>query len=137
MSYETPTLRTCPHCGASFDAEFQNGVIGYSCLTMVGSEGVDRTHACYERENAALRRQLTIMQISRDSFHTRLKRALACEKRLRETLEKTHPAEIWDKARMYYTSETSFKGPNPIIQWHTDMCKSVDAALAFDGREGA
>jgi asparagine synthetase B (glutamine-hydrolysing) len=63
--------------------------------------------------------------------------AQAREAALRVALEKAHPAEIWDKARMYYTHETSFKGPNPILQWHADLCKAVDAALASDGKGGA
>jgi hypothetical protein len=124
MSYETPTLRTCPHCGASFDAEFQNGVIGYSCLTMVGSEGVDRTHACYERENAALREELAQTRNSRDSFHTHMNRALSREKRLREAMEEITAIE--PNHFGLYTGKAIFQ-----------VLAIARKALAFDGREGA
>jgi hypothetical protein len=123
MSYETPTLRTCPHCGASFDAEFQNGVIGYSCLTMVGSEGVDRTHACYERENAALREELAQTRNSRDSFHTHMNRALSREKRLREAMEEITAIE--PNHFGLYTGKAIFQ-----------VLAIARKALAFDGEEG-
>jgi hypothetical protein len=72
-----------------------------------------------------------------DSLRQQLLTAQSREATLRGALTKAHPAEIWDKARMYYTHETSFKGPNPILQWHADLCKAVDAALASDGKGGA
>jgi hypothetical protein len=120
---ETPTPRTCPHCGASFDAEFQNGVIGYSCLTMVGSEGVDRTHACYERENAALREELAQTRNSRDSFHTHMNRALSREKRLREAMEEITAIE--PNHFGLYTGKAIFQ-----------VLAIARKALAFDGEEG-
>jgi hypothetical protein len=125
---ETPTPRTCPHCGASFDAEFQNGVIGYSCLTMVGSEGVDRTHACYERENAALREELAQTRNSRDSFHTHMNRALAREKRLREAFASMNALPSVAKTLWALDRGESANAIQLII-------KRMEAALAFDGKE--
>jgi septal ring factor EnvC (AmiA/AmiB activator) len=82
-------------------------------------------------------RKSTELEAERDFLRQQLAAALSREAALRVALEKAHPAEIWDKARMYYTHETSFKGPDPILQWHADLCKAVDAALASDGKGGA
>lgn len=47
--------------------------------------------------------------------------------KVREALEKLHPAIIWDLARMYYTNGT----PANIRVIHKERCKEYDEALSL------
>lgn len=94
----------CPHCGC--DAEFTELTNGryFQCgATLILSTGEwVRGPKCFEAEIT----------------------------RLRALLKRCHPANIWDKCRMYYTdpSPTTYVD-NPLVKWHTDNCKAVDEVL--------
>lgn len=49
-----------------------------------------------------------------------------------EALKDCHPANIWDKARMYYTDPDRAQAIHgqDISKWHKDRCDQVNAALA-------
>lgn len=49
-----------------------------------------------------------------------------------EALEDCHPANIWDKARMYYTDPDRAQAIHgqDISKWHKDRCDQVNAVLA-------
>lgn len=83
------------------------------------------------RENI-VEQERRIIQLERDliAAQARAESAEAACAEMREALRHTHPAEIWDKARMYYTSGHHLKTmEHPIVEWHRLKCEQVDKAI--------